>query len=216
MKIRYLVGTIAVLVLVGAAFACGGDGGDKLSGVRTQKGLAVAALTEGLTASQTSNSARGTAMPIQSQSGGALAQPATGYDARSSAGIAGPSDRMPLLQQTNNGITVQGFGSATADADSAIVEFYFSRNGAAADTGTRQIAPGVIGSGGVAEPAAPNIQEVSPITEADLQPVIDAIVAAGVAREDVQFIGQSYFDKFSSSASLRFPTPPACAKCRRT
>ena len=36
-----------------------------------------------------------------------------------------------------------------------------------------------------------------------LQPVIDAIVGAGVPRQDVEFIGQSYFDKFSSSATLR-------------
>jgi uncharacterized protein YggE len=204
MNMRYLVGTVGVLILVGAALACGGDGdgGGKLSGVRTQKGLSVAALTEGLTASQTNTSARGAAVPAEKQSGGALGQPATGYDASSAGGIAGPNDRMPLLQQSNDGITVQGFGSASADADSAIVEFYFSRNGPT-DTGSRQIEPGVGGSGGIAEPSAPNTQEVAPITEGDLQPVIDAIVSAGVAREDVEFIGQSYFDKFSSSATLR-------------
>jgi len=205
MNMRYLAGTIGVLVLVGAALACGGDGdgGGKLSGVRTQKGLSVAALTAGLTASQTSNSGRGSAVPAENQSGGAPAQPATGYDARSAAGIAGPRDRMPLLQQSNDGITVQGFGSAAADADSAVVEFYFSRNGPVSDVPTRQIEPGAGGSAGVPEPAAPNLQEVAPITEADLQPVIDALVGAGVAREDVEFIGGSYFDKFSSSATLR-------------
>ena len=205
MNTRYLVGTMGVLVLVGAALACGGDGdgGGKLSGVRTQKGLSVAALTEGLTASQPNTSGRGAAVPAEKQSGGVPAQSATGYDSKSAAGIAGPNARVPLLQQSNDGTTVQGFGSASADADSAVVEFYFSRNGPVPDTGTRQIEPGVNGSAGVPEPAAPNLQEVAPITEADLQPVIDAIVGAGVPRQDVEFIGQSYFDKFSSSATLR-------------
>ena len=205
MNIRFWIVTIGVLALVGTTLACGGDGDDggKLSGVRTHKGLSVAALTEGLTASQSNTSGRGAAVPAEKQSGGAPGRSATGNDASKTAGIAGPNDRMPLLQQSNDGITVQGFGSANADADSAIVEFYFSRNGPVTDTGTRQIEPGVSGSGGIAEPVAPNIQEVAPITEADLQPVIDAIVSAGVAREDVEFIGQSYFDKFSSSATLR-------------
>src|SRR5438093_812841 len=203
MKIRYLVVTIGLLTLVGAALACGGDDGDKLSGVRTQKGLAVAALTKGLTASQGDTSGRGAAVPAENQSSSGSAHPASGYDAISGAGLAGPNGRLPLQQQNNDGITVQGFGSASADADSAIVEFYFSRNGVATDTGTRQIEPGVNGSGGIAEPAPPNVQEVAPITEAEIQPVIDAIVSAGVAREDIEFIGQSYFDKFSASATLR-------------
>src|SRR5206468_5142938 len=205
MNTRYLVGRMGVLVLLGAALACGGDGdgGGKLSGVRTQKGLSVAALTEGLTASQPNTSGRGAAVPAEKRSGNGTAQSATGYDSSNAAGIAGPNARMPLLQQSNDGITVQGFGSASADADSAVVEFYFSRNGPVPDTGTRQIEPGVNGSAGVPEPAAPNLQEVAPITEADLQPVIDAIVSAGVAREDIEFIGQSYFDKFSASATLR-------------
>jgi uncharacterized protein YggE len=203
MNARYLAGTIAVLVLVGAALACGGGGEDTLSGVRTQKGLSVAALTEGLKASQTNTSGGGAAVSAERQPGGAPAHLGSGYDASSGVGIAGPVDRMPLLQQSNDGITVQGFGSASADADSAIVEFYFSRNGPVPDTGTRGIEPGANSSGGVAEPAAPNLQEVAPITEGDLQPVIDAIVAAGVAREDIEFNGQSYFDKFSSSATLR-------------
>ena len=203
MNIRYLVGTIGVLILIGAALACGGDGDDTLSGVRTQKGLSVAALTEGLKASQTNTSGGGAAVPAERQPGGASAQSGTGYDASSGVGIAGPVDRMPLQQQSNDGITVQGFGSASADADSAIVEFYFSRNGPVSDTGTSRIEPGASGSGGVAEPVAPILQEVAPITEGDLQPVIDAIVAAGVAREDIEFNGQSYFDKFSSSATLR-------------
>src|SRR5437870_12026525 len=128
MNIRFWIVTIGVLALVGTTLACGGDGDDggKLSGVRTHKGLSVAALAEGLTASQSNTSGRGAAVPAEKQSGGAPGQSVTGYDASKTAGIAGPNDRMPpLLQQSNDGIMVQGFGSANADADSASVEFYF-------------------------------------------------------------------------------------------
>ena len=98
--------------------------------------------------------------------------------------------------------SLQGYGSATAGADAAIVEFYFSSNGPVADTSSGRAEPGFAGG---AEPAAPvpEQQEIAPITEADLQPVIDAIVASGVSRDDIEFIGQPYFDKYSASASLR-------------
>ena len=91
MNTRYLVGTMGVLVLVGAALACGGDGdgGGKLSGVRTQKGLSVAALTEGLTASQPNTSGRGAAVPAEKQSGGVR------LDSR--AAILEDSDHGPIV-----------------------------------------------------------------------------------------------------------------------
>jgi uncharacterized protein YggE len=68
--------------------------------------------------------------------------------------------------------------------------------------------PGFAGGGGVAEPApapdvAPELQEVAPITEGDLQPVIDAITGAGVPRDKIEFVVQPYYDKFYSSATLR-------------
>jgi uncharacterized protein YggE len=198
--------TGAALILA----ACGGDddnSNESETGIRTDRGLAVAAIGAAFDprfqgeADQESTDARG-------------AEPAPAVPGR---GIAMDDVRLrpdyaPALQEGGTGITVQGYGTASADADSAIVEFYFFAGGGggvepqpAPDTGTSSSN----GSAGAAEPAPPvadadvAVQEVAPITEETLQPVIDALVSAGVPREDIEFIGQGYFDKFSSSATLR-------------
>jgi uncharacterized protein YggE len=206
MKFGYAVAGLFAAGLAVLA-ACGGDhdeGSGSTSGIRTEKGLAVAALVEGLSADagDEAEAPAGVPEPVGGTAGGTgTRSTGIGYDS------AVQSDSMrfggvPLLQQNNNGVTVQGYGSATADADSAIVEFYFSRNGPVTDVPAGRAEPGFSG-GGVEPVPAPDIQEVAPITEADLQPVIDAIVGAGVARDQVQFVGQPYFDKFYSSATLR-------------
>ena len=133
---------------------------------------------------------------------------------------------------TGTGITVQGNGTATADADSANVDLWFSRFserdvpfpepvpaplfdddfdfGDADDT----TSSGSSGNSGeiAVEPLPPvefgfddgfKQEEVAPITEEDLQPVIDAIVDAGVPRDDIEFVEQSYFDPYYASANLR-------------
>jgi uncharacterized protein YggE len=208
-NIRYPLGVSAAIALLGAAIACGGDDDGKLSGVRTQKGLAVAALTQGLTAGQesadgtASGAAHGVDTPALPGTSGTSGRSGAGYDSSVAQRSAGGYPIAPALQQGGNGVTVQGYGSATADADSAIVEFYFSRNATPTDGGTGGTVPGNSGSGGAIEPVAPELQEVAPITEADLQPVIDALVGVGVSTDDIEFVGQSYFDKFSSSATLR-------------
>lgn len=207
MKARYFAGALAAIALGAALVACGGGGDDdgdgELSGIRTQKGLAVAALAEGLAAAEESDMASGvpaSAPVAQRGSTGTsgFTQGSLDTGISKDAGLFGSA---PLLQQGADGLTVQGFGSATANADSAIVEFYYSRNGPVADTSSGRAEPG---SGGVAEPAlAPDQQQVQQITEAELQPVIDAIVGAGVPREEIQFVGQPYFDQYYSSATLR-------------
>lgn len=195
---RYILAAALAIALVATLVACGGGDDGEVSGIRTQRGLAVAALTEGLTATEESASGDAAAPAIDSQAGGAGTR--TGFDTTAIGKDAPLYGGAPLLQQGANGVTVQGYGSATADADSAIVEFYFSRNGPVAETGSAQIEPGF--PGGV-DSSAPQPQEVQPITEADLQPVIDAIAGAGVSRDDIEFIGQPYFDKYYSSATLR-------------
>ena len=178
MKCRRIAGALLAVAALGALVACGGGDDDdgELSGIRTQKGLAVAAVVEGLAAGEESNAASDAAAPLPAAAGGSAGT--SGFAQESlDAGITRDAARFggaPLLQQGADGITVQGFGSATANADSAIVEFYYSRNGPVADTSSGRAEPG---SAGGAEPAlAPDQQEVQQITEAELQPVIDAIV----------------------------------------
>jgi uncharacterized protein YggE len=210
MKFRYTIGALLAVASLAVLVACGGDddgGGSGVSGIRTHKGLAVAAVAEGLAATgaeESDTTSIGAPVPAADRQTAGGAGSAIGYDtatSQDSTRFGGAS----LLQQGADGVTVQGYGSATADADSAIIELYFSRNGPVTDVPSSRAEPGSSGSG--AEPAAPGIapdaQEVAPITEADLQPVIDAIAAAGVPRDKIQFVGQPYFDKFYSSATLR-------------
>lgn len=205
MKLRYTVGTLLAVASLALLVACGGGDDDSggVSNIRTQKGLAVAALTEGLAATrgEESDTAAGAPVPAADRQASGGSGTAIGYDTALAQKDSVRYGGAPLLQQGSDGVTVQGYGSATADADSAIIEFYFSRNGPITDISSGRAEPG--SSGGGAEPAAPDVQEVAPITEADLQPVIDAIVGAGVSRDNVTFVGQPYFDKFYSSATLR-------------
>lgn len=207
MKARYIAASLLAVALLAALAACGGGNDDEASGIRTQKGLAVAAISEGLAGNTTAGDESDTASGGGAAGGvGADRQAAPGFATTGlDAGVSSDSARYggaPLLQQGTDGITVQGYGSATAPADAAVVEFYFSSNGPVTATSSGGAEPGFAGG---AEPAAPvpEQQEITQITEADLQPVIDAIVASGVSRDDIEFIGQPYFDKFYSSATLR-------------
>jgi uncharacterized protein YggE len=97
---------------------------------------------------------------------------------------------------SNDGLTVTGYGMAAADADSAVLELYFSTSSAYPSTGE--------GSSGSSQPgatAAPTTPAAA-ISEGDLQSVIDALTAAGVARSDIEFIGGSYYDPYYASATL--------------
>jgi len=207
MKIR--TGTIFLVALAALGLvlaACGGDdddGGDAGSAIRTDKGLSVAALGAGFDPRLQSGGEEGDGAASDSAIG---APGFAGSDIPARVGGGFAPDYAPFLQEGGNGITVQGYGTANADADSAIVEFYFFSGGGgvepqpAPDTGTSSsgVAPGEPYPGDDA-----SLQEVEAITEAQLQPVIDALVAAGVSRDDIEFLGQSYYDKFSSSATLR-------------
>jgi uncharacterized protein YggE len=203
-----LTGLAAALALALLAVACGGDdGGDETAAIRTQKGLAVAALS-----GQLSTDGAG------GQSLGLVPAPGTGGDETAdvdrSSGQAdtgfGAPDYAPALQAGQTGITVQGYGSATTDPDSAVLEFYFSRAGEIKPfpeiTPPPPFTPSTDSSsadGAEGRDAVATTTQVQQITEADLQPVIDAIVSAGVSRDDIEFIGQSYYDLYYASATLR-------------
>jgi uncharacterized protein YggE len=217
MKISVLLAIAATIAAAALFAACGGSdastGGNQTSQIKTQHGLAVEALAANFSRSSSSTSnttADSAAAPAAAQtgqntgpsSGGSAAADMSKSSAGSSSLVAGA----PQAATSNDtGITVQGYGMATADADSAIVQFYFSSynnivppmpvpmpdfNGSSASP------PSDL------KPTAPSPGAVSPITQADLQPVINALTNAGVAASDIQFSGQGYYDMYSSSATL--------------
>ncbi len=208
MKGKYLAAAAGVLVLI-LGVACGGGGGeDQVSEIRTQKGLVVAAASQNLgRSSETGGGASddGAANPFAPPAAG-LGGDMAGADREFSPFAPYPE---LALQQSNDGITVVGYGSATAAADTAIIEFYFGRSGdgEVKPDGTRSSdGSGSSGSSTGVEPApdvAVQSGQVTPITEAELQPVIDALVGAGIAREEIEFIGQSYYDMYYASATIR-------------
>ena len=229
MKARHLLGTMAALAALAAigATACGGgdDVGSTLSAddIRTEKGIVSAAGVgfggENLGTNEDSVLA-GVPAPLIGADGGGIGDDlAAAVDAGAGLGIA----PYPFLQAdgSGTGITVQGYGTATADADSARVELTFGsfQDGVVPfpeplpepdfDDGG-ETSSGSTGSTTI-EPLPPEfgfddefrMEEVEPITEADLQPVIDALVNGGVAWSDIEFVGQGYFDPYFASASLR-------------
>lgn len=211
MKPRFLLLAGAVLAALALAAACGGDddNGGNSSEIRIEKGLSVAAISGGASGGDMAKSRLEADEQSTLESRPAFGAPAIpekiGYP------------QSPLFQQASNGITVQGYGSAAKDADSATIDFYFGR----ASDGTPipmpvpesrgGFVPGSSGSGG-STPAvgpdtdvqsSPELQEAQPVTEADIQPVIDAIVAQGVSRDDIEFLAQPYYDPYFASATLR-------------
>lgn len=207
MNLRLLVtGLVTVLALGLLSVACGGDDdGGGADEIRTQKGLAVAAVGGQLGETQTGSRPADGAAP-RANGASESDRSAAGAD----LGFKGV-DYAPALQAGQTGITIQGYGSATTDPDSAIIEFYFSRSGAGEPKPVPEpggTSSGSSGSSGAIEPAARDSDtavaaQVTQITEADLQPVIDAITGAGVPRADIEFIGQAYYDMYYASATLR-------------
>jgi uncharacterized protein YggE len=90
--------------------------------------------------------------------------------------------------QSNDGITVQGYGSATVDAERAILDIQLSRDPNAPQDTPR---PG----GPFPSPRPPN--------EAEIQPLINALVQAGVPAENIQFTVQTYFGQDPTAQSFR-------------
>lgn len=198
---------LGALIAVAALFvACGGgsdndngtgnnNGGGEVQNIQVSKGLAVANINSNRSGGTTgqdmsAEGALGIAAPAAAGSGGvggsSLAGPGIGGDSVSA--------QQATNETANTGITVQGYGSATADADSAIVEFGFSSTGSGGVTPLPYPEYGIRPDGSTAEP----------ITRETLQPVIDALVGAGVSADDIELLSQSYYyDYYSSYATLR-------------
>ncbi len=201
MKSSLVLGSAIALVTL-VALACSGDReGNEEAVITTEKGLSVAALAAGFSAGQADDGgAESPAQPVPVSAIGAQGRDYAFPDYGVSSG--------PLQQQVPMGIAIQGFGSAAVDADMAVLElnfdvgFYYDESfpePPPSDDGQRA-GEGEATSVGF-EPVPP--EEVEPITEEGLAPVVDAIVATGVARDDIEFIGGFYYDAYSSSAILR-------------
>jgi uncharacterized protein YggE len=186
-KVAILIG---IALLTAGAVACGSGASSPTNtpSVQSQSGLSVAfALQAGQRALERSTSGG-------SSSQGAVAPAAKTTQGTSSQGVASLGYSL-----SNDGLTVTGYGMAAANADSAILELYFS-------TTSAYPSPATGSSGSSSSGSAPSSQSTpttTGISEADLQPVIDALVAAGVGRGDIDYIGGSYYDPYYASATLR-------------
>jgi uncharacterized protein YggE len=187
-KVGILIG---IALLAAGAVACGGgdNGPTKTPSVQSQSGLSVAfALQAGQRALDRSTTG-GT-----SSGQGAVAPGGNTTNDTVSSNIGSLS-----YSVSNDGLTVTGYGMASANADSAILELYFSTTSAYPKPASD--------SSGTSSSGSPSDSQTTPattgISEADLQPVIDALVAAGVDRSDIEYIGGSYYDPYYASATLR-------------
>ncbi len=216
MKLRTFILMTAVLAATALFVACnGGDGDDNgdttgtldPSSIRTEKGLAVAAAGQALGANFGLESADGASIGTGGDSGVPVAIPAPtgvpqGLSDQSRLGVEiALYPFAPALQEGAAGLTVQGYGSATAAADNAVIEMWFYRD--AYSFGTPRPEPIPLDSGG-SDDDIDFFQEpepIDPITEADLASVIAALESFGA---DVEFVDQSYGyrDPYFASATL--------------
>ncbi len=186
---------IGIALLAAGAAACGsGDNNPTKTptpSVQSQNGLSLAfALQAGQRAVD-----RSTGSTSSSSQGAAAVAPG----AKTANDMASSNVGSLSYALSNDGLTVTGYGMATANADSAILELYFS-------TSSSYPKPATGSSGSSSNGSAPDVQTTpttTGISEADLQPVIDALVAVGVDRADIEYIGGSYYDPYYASATLR-------------
>ncbi|HUF52653.1 MAG TPA: SIMPL domain-containing protein [Dehalococcoidia bacterium] len=219
-RIRYVLLGVALLAVAGLFAACGDDDDDggnddgvrqlQPGEIRTDKGSAVAALANSL---GTNFGAAGNAESADDDTVADIDRAAAPGAAPSGISYGGDSvyGYWPQAASGGVGITVQGYGSATAAADSAVVEMYFYRDSygdqpvplpePVPDAPNSDSGSGSSGSEGGADFRGQDLQPVEPITEADLQPVIDALNAAGAT--SVEFVEQGYFDRYYANATLR-------------
>jgi len=216
MRTRLTLAAFALLAgaLVVLAVACDGAG----AGVTVEKGLAAAVgqgTSEGIDQASTADSASYTAAIAEKEEAaraaytGAAYPPAAAYPL---SGMGGESLSVSPQLQAQGGITVQGYGRATAPADSARVQFVVSESGEVYPTPLPATESRVVPGGDVeaqTEPATPPDEyptavPPSPITEADLTPLIDAIKGEGFSDSDIEITIYSsgyYYDPYGSGSA---------------
>jgi uncharacterized protein YggE len=201
-----LIALVALAAILAAA--CGGDGGGDEADIRVEKGLSVAALAAGAQAGEETEG--------QTSDAGLVADtPAPDAAAGIERGDAFAPYAFPSLQGSQTGVTVQGFGSASVDADSAVLALYFSHELTRIEPAApAEAVPDDEPSSSEAGVSEETIELGDPgtrsfraeeMTEADLQPVVDAIVAQGVSPDDIEVtLEPSYGDPYyGGSATIR-------------
>jgi len=185
-----------VLVAMGLAtlaMACGSSG----AGVAVEKGLAAAA----------GQYVEGEAAPEAASLGTDLSRSLAAPVAAGSGELLGPYSggvMSPFAQGAAAGLTVQGFGRATAPADSARVQFVV--------TGGYDSYPREVPVPAPVEPGVEPSEEIFPepttstLTEEDLEPLVEAIQAQGVSEGDIEvtiFPGGGYYGPYGPEDTAR-------------
>ena len=210
MKVRGIVALSMVAALAVLAVACGGADAE----VKVDKGLAAYAganpaaieADAGEAAGSSASAAPASEVSYGEQLGAPAARSAVAPSGMGGDGVSpemsaypktgGGAMLAPLEQAGPLGIVVQGYGRATAPADTARVGFVVGRSGDIYPMPLSE--PNMIPESGVQggsvegeiAPAKPDIYPTpipaTPITEADLQPLVDAIKAQGVSDSDIK------------------------------
>jgi uncharacterized protein YggE len=206
---------LLVAALVVLAAACGGAAAK----VTVEKGLAAAAGQQ--VQGGATPEAASLILPTGQEAAAPAAVPSTlGTRADMSAPYALGGNVPALAQGAAAGLTVQGYGRATAPADTARVQFAVSKSGEVYPVPLPADTRGVA-EGGVQTEPAPSVPpetsptEVptpSPMTEADLQPLVDAIKAQGVSDADIEIViypadSYSYYGSNSALVTVTLSNP---------
>ncbi len=166
-----ILGFAAVIV---AAFACGGGNDEPETNIR--RGLSVAPPSSAADASGGQISETAGAPGVSSP-----AMPPQFISKSEALGYSGLT--APYLQPGQTGLSIQGYGSASAAADQSVLWFYLR---AGVMPGEPVPLPGLDckPAPGIACPTV--APDVTQITRETLQPIIDVIKAQGIAEDDIR------------------------------
>jgi uncharacterized protein YggE len=220
MKARSIVALSVLAVLGVLAVACGAAGAE----VKVDKGLAAVAGANPASVQQESGQGGQAAAPASqankvsvpgsvAATGGSVAidggGPALAREVSAYAPATGGS-LAPMEQAGPLGIVAQGFGRATAPADTARVQFVVSKSGDIYPM-PLQVEPKAVPEGNVeGEAVTPTPPEIylyltptpsAPIAEADLKPLVDAIKAQGVSDSDIEVTVDPSYGSYGSQTA---------------
>jgi uncharacterized protein YggE len=212
-KLTLMPFALLAAALVVLAVACGGAEAK----VTVEKGLAAATGQTGGTSISTQPAAA--ALPYAAAISSKEEATRSSYTAAAYPvssmirGGGGEALASPLQSQTQAGLTVQGYGSATAPADAAKVQFSVSLVSSDGSypyypqPAVPEVKPSDSGaSPGEAEPLVipPTPTASSELTEDDLAPLIDAIKAQGVSDADIEVViypAGGYYSPYGSGGA---------------